>query len=145
MKTDLLYIKDYVRIEYREEIKAIRIEWEGFVTTAEFIEAMNTALDWFVNKAAISFLVNQEKRKILPTEASEWFVNTWFPKLMKMVGINIKVAMIISSNLFGKMDVRRNISNIEKQNKEVTPYKYFDKEEDAYSWLKEWFENYEEK
>ena len=140
METDLLYVRDYVEIEYKEEINSIRLDWDGFVSTKEFIEAMEIALENFIEKSAISFLVNQERRKILPPDASEWFINTWFPKLLKSVGTDIKVAVVVSHNLFGKISVQKNISTLENKNERIMPYKYFDTEEEAYEWLKEWYE-----
>ena len=136
MAKEQLYKKKFASICFETESKSIEIVWNGFVKLEEFKEAMNAALDFYYEKNATNWLIDQTNRQAVPASVNEWVVNEFFPRLLDAATPGCKIATIVSKDVFSRFTMRTQTDSLlSKYDKKMVPFEYFQNESEAYLWF----------
>ena len=123
-------------IFFDEQNSLIKIVWKGFVRFEEFKEVMNNALEFFIEKKAVHWLIDQTERQAVSNEINEWVVNDFFKRLLENASHVTCIATILSKDVFGRHSMKTQTNNLVKTyNENVVPFEYFDNETEAVKWL----------
>ena len=116
---------------FNNELKAVVMEINGFVTTEKFIEVAlethNLRKKHFVKKQ----LNDIQNMKILTKDIQLWLNDSWFPTA-KSNGLKY-LAFIVPNNTFGELSMKA--VNNEAKEKYGIDIEYFMNEERAKQWL----------
>ena len=123
--------KDFVKITYDESTEIINVGWPVNPTSDEIRTGLNTGRDFVKENNVKKWLGNTTHMDAIDDADIEWINNHWFPTLLE-AGIQ-KMAVIVSTNVFGKMAVEDIISKVETLNGFES--RYFDNEEEGEKWL----------
>jgi hypothetical protein len=131
-----LYQSKSAKIYFDEAAAVIKIVWSGFVRFEEFKDVMENALNFFIEKNAIHWLIDQKERQAVSNEINNWVVNDFFKRLLDAATPITCVATIVSKDVFGRHTMKTQTTEIVKTyNERVVPFEYFDNEFDAMRWL----------
>lgn len=133
----VLYDNKLMRLEYDTTEECLYYIWESFSRTEQYKEVLENLQVIIHDLQPTKLLVDQRKRKVLARDASNWFVQEWFPKFASHLRKKINIAFVESEDVFGKATAHDNTNQLEKLY--LTPslleYKYFDDYESAKKWL----------
>ena len=120
-----------IKTYFSNELKAVVMEINGFVTTEKFkevaLETHNLRKKHFVKKQ----LNNIRNMKILTKEIQLWLNDVWFPAA-KSNGLE-HFAFVVPNSPFGELSMKE--ANKEAKKKYGINIEYFTNEESAKQWL----------
>ena len=128
--TEVVQNEEYVKTNYYESLQLIYIEWKSKVTSEQYRDTFNKALDYIDDHKTTLFLSDICKRKITGPEDRKWFEEVVLPKGVKK-GLK-KGAAIFDGNPFKKYYLN---SIYLRTKMYMVPFKFFTSAEKALEWL----------
>ena len=118
------------------ELNALMLDWNGNVTTAEFIEIHLKGLDLMVELDATAWISDSRKLGPISPEADEWLQQVCFPLSISTTKIS-KLAIVLPEDVFGQLSSIEITTNLEQQLEENPAFlmKNFGSLDDALSWV----------
>ncbi len=135
MSIESLYKQPNVEISYDKENSAIYIYWKGFVMLDDFKKAMLKALDFYIEKKALHWIIDQTERQAVHPKVNEWVLEEFYPKLYVAAGKDAKMAVIVPKDVFGRFSMKSQTESLTKKYEEMIPYQYFQSLSEAVRWL----------
>ncbi len=100
---ELLMENDYIRIFHISDDEMIYVELLGSIPHEDYKTCFMAMIDKGVEKNIKRLLVNQSTMEKSGIDSKAWLITTWLPKAHKTFGDNMKVAILLSKNLFTKI------------------------------------------
>ena len=135
MPKESLYKQPNVEIYYDTEHSAIYIYWKGFVMLDDFKIAMLKALEFYQEKNAKHWLIDQTERQAVHPKVNEWVLEEFYPKLLKVAEKDAKMAVIVPKDVFGRFSMNSQTESLTKKYAEMIPYQYFKSLSEATKWF----------
>lgn len=135
MSKESLYKQPNVEIFYDKENSAIYIHWKGFVMLDDFKKAMLKALEFYIEKNALHWIIDQTERQAVHPKVNEWVLEELYPKLYAAAGRDAKMAVIVPKDVFGRFSMKSQTESLTKKYEEMIPYQYFQSLSEATRWL----------
>ncbi len=129
-----LYATHYARITYEAPQDFLFLELSGVLEGDIYRETFNMLLQYGLEKNAKKLLVNQAPMQKSSMEAKAWLITSWFPQVKKAFHEDMKVAIVLSTNLFNKIGGEFVVSTIRNTSK--FDVKTFTNLGEAQTWLK---------
>ena len=76
----LHYDKNWCKIYYHEDVRCIRLVWDGFATSMQFREACNYSIELMEKKKAKYMIADNVNAKVVSAADQQWMGQEWFPK-----------------------------------------------------------------
>ena len=130
---ETLYNKAFAEVSFDAAKALLYLELKGVIEGEDYREAFNTGLRFAIEKNAKRLLINQATMQKSTMEAKAWLITSWLPQVKKSISYDIKVAVILSKNLFTKIGGEFAINAARKLSK--YDIKAFSSKEDAENWL----------
>ncbi len=127
----LEYDKPKCKIYHYHTINAIVLEWSGYASYEEFVEACDFSLDLMVEKEGNKMIANNLKSELVNPRNQEWLTKEWFPKAYEK-GYRIS-AVLVSKSIFNQITVKQIVNKLDKGKFTV---QFFTNLQDATEWLK---------
>ncbi|GAB3525912.1 hypothetical protein GCM10027443_00510 [Pontibacter brevis] len=125
-----------VTISYDKELQLGTAVWEGFLSSAEFREAITTCIKMIEEYKPLRWLGDNRKMRVIRQADQEWFVAHILPRLQH--SSLRRNAVLVSEDFFNKSAVEQIYKRAEGQSDLAT--KDFDNKVMALAWLKQPFE-----
>ncbi len=135
MSKQSLYKQPNVEIFYDKENSAIYVYWKGFVMVDDFKSAMIKALDFYTEKKALHWIIDQTERQAVHPKVNEWVLEEFYPKLLEVAQKDAKMAVIVPKDVFGRFSMTSQTESLTKKFEEMIPYHYFQSLSEAIRWL----------
>jgi hypothetical protein len=135
MSKESLYKQPNVEVSYDTDNSAIYIYWKGFVMVDDFQKAMLKALDFYTEKKALHWIIDQTERQAVHPKVNEWVLEEFYPKLLEVAQKNAKMAVIVPKDVFGRFSMKSQTESLTKKFEEMIPYQYFQSFLEATRWL----------
>lgn len=100
---ELLFEKEFAKLFYEEADRLMYLELIGVIGSQEYRETFTTLLQKAIEKNINKLLVNQATMEKSSMESKAWLIASWMPKVKKQFGDDIRVALLLSKNLFTKI------------------------------------------
>jgi hypothetical protein len=133
MESEILYQHDYALITLEPENKLLYLELIGEIGKDEYKDTFNTLSDKGVEIGIKRLMVNQATLTKSSMESKAWLITNWFPRMRKIFNDDVKIALILSPNLFTKIGGEYIIGAVRKLSK--FDIKTFEDKDSAYKWL----------
>lgn len=130
---EIIYNKPFAEISYDATQDLLYLQLKGVIEVEDYRETFNKVLEIGVEKNMKYLLANQATLQKSTMEAKAWLIATWLPQVKKRFHQDVRVAIILSQNLFTKIGgefvagAARKLSRFD--------IKTFSTEEDARGWL----------
>ncbi|PIY08710.1 MAG: hypothetical protein COZ18_10910 [Flexibacter sp. CG_4_10_14_3_um_filter_32_15] len=135
MSKESLYKQPNVEISHDAANSAIYIYWKGFVMLDDFKKAMLKALDFYQEKQALHWIIDQTERQAVHPKVNEWVLEEFYPKLLEMAQKDAKMAVIVPKDVFGRFSMKSQTDSLTKKYEEMIPYQYFQSLSETEKWL----------
>ncbi len=135
MSKESLYKQPNVEISHDTTNSAIYIYWKGFVMLDDFKKAMLKALDFYQEKQALHWIIDQTERQAVHPKVNEWVLEEFYPKLLEVAQKDAKMAVIVPKDVFGRFSMKSQTDSLTKKYEEMIPYQYFQSLSEAVKWL----------
>jgi hypothetical protein len=134
---EVLYDNGLMRLEYDANEQCLYHIWENFTRTEEYKETLQTLKQVVIDLQPKKLLVDQRKRRVLSRDASNWFVQEWFPNFAAILQTNLRIAFVDAEDIFGKITAKDNLKQLHQlyQTPSLLQYQSFDDYEIAEKWL----------
>jgi hypothetical protein len=133
METTTLYEQSFARITHEPDNQLLYLELIGEIGKEEYKDTFNTLADKGLEIGLRKLLVNQATLDKSSMESKAWLITNWFPRMRKLFGDNVKVALILSPNLFTKIGGEYIIGAVRRLSK--FDVRTFTDKEAARAWL----------
>ena len=133
MNVELLFDEPYARITYEAAHDMICLELKGVIGGDDYRKTFNTLMDKGLEKNINKLYVNQATMDRSTMEAKAWLVTNWLPRVKKAFGDDVKVALILSKNLFTKIGGEFIVNTVKAISK--FDIKTFSSTDDAREWI----------
>jgi hypothetical protein len=100
---EVLYEQPFGRICYDVSCDLIYLELLGEISKEDYKTIFNVTGDLGVKHNISRLLVNQATMQKSSMESKAWLVTNWLPRMRKVFQDNMRVSIILSSNLFTKI------------------------------------------
>jgi hypothetical protein len=135
MSKESLYKQSNVGVSYDTENSAIYIYWKGFIMLDDFKKAMLKALEFYTDKNAKYWIIDQIERQAVHLTVNEWVLEEFYPKLLAVAQKDAKMAVIVPKDVFGRFSMKNQTESLTKKFTEMIPYQYFQSFSEAIKWL----------
>ncbi|AFM04067.1 hypothetical protein Fleli_1657 [Bernardetia litoralis DSM 6794] len=135
MSKESLYKQSNVEVSYDTDNSAIYIYWKGFVMLDDFKDAMLKALDFYTEKKALHWIIDQTERQAVHPKVNEWVLEEFYPKLLDATQKDAKMAVIVPKDVFGRFSMKNQTEGLTKKFEEMIPYQYFQSFSEVVRWL----------
>lgn len=135
MSKELLYKKPNVEIFYDTTSSSIYVYWKGFVMVEDFKKAMLKALEFYIEKKALHWIIDQTERQAVHPKVNEWVLEEFYPKLLEVARKEAKMAVIVPKDVFGRFSMKNQTESLTKKFEEMIPYQYFQSLSEVEKWL----------
>ncbi len=122
-----------VTITYEPEWELGTAQWQGFLSSAEFRDAVTKCLHLIEEYKLLRWLGDNRKMKVIRQTDQDWFVANALPRIQ--ASTIRRHATVVSEDIFNKMAVEQMIKRAE--NPEALFLKEFDSKQMALAWLKQ--------
>ncbi len=122
-----------VTITYDPEWELGTAQWEGFLSSEEFREAVTKCLQLLEDYKPLRWLGDNRKMKVIRQADQDWFVANALPRIQ--ASTIRRHATIVSEDIFNKMAVEQMIQRAD--NPEALFLKEFNSKPLALAWLKQ--------
>ena len=129
---DLYLDEPWVSIRWDDVHKCVHSEWKAFANSAEFRAALMRALDAIKDHAAVCYLSDTRKVKVVVPDDQTWANEVWRPLLVN-AGVK-RFALVTAASGLGKMTVEEVIDLVDNRGLLM---KAFDSVDAARNWLAE--------
>lgn len=130
-----LYKQPNVEVFFYKEHSAIYVYWTGFVMLDDFKKAMLKALEFYKEKHAKHWLIDQTERQAVHPKVNEWVLEEFYPKLLEVAQKDAKMAVIVPKDVFGRFSMKSQTESLTKKYEEMIPYQYFQSLSEATKWF----------
>lgn len=127
----LLYNEPKCKIYHHQVINTIILEWSGYASHQEFIEACDFSLELMVRNKGSKMIANNLKAEAVNPRSQEWLTSIWFPKAYAQ-GYRTS-AVIVSKSVFNQITVKQIVN---KMDKGMFTVQFFTNLHEATAWLK---------
>ncbi len=129
----MIYFKEpYVTVSWDEEIQAVILQWQGFISLPKIQTGLNKALELFEQKGQSNWLADTSQLSPVSKEIDQWVNEEWVPRAI-VAGIK-NMAMVIPKSALARMGIEASMSKAPTDN-EVT-MAFFDSQLSAKRWLR---------
>ncbi len=135
MSKESLYKQNQVEIFHDTDNSAIYIYWKGFVMLDDFKKAMLKALDFYIKKNTLHWIIDQTERQAVHPKVNEWVLEELYPKIYEAAKKDAKMAVIIPKDVFGRFSMNKQTEGLTQKYKEMIPYQYFESLKEAIKWF----------
>ncbi|WP_375558821.1 hypothetical protein ACE193_13870 [Bernardetia sp. OM2101] len=135
MSKESLYKQSNVEISHDTIHSAIYIYWKGFVMLDDFKKAMRKALEFYQDKNATHWIIDQTERQAVHPKVNEWVLEEFYPKLLEVAQKDAKMAVIVPKDVFGRFSMKNQTESLTKKFTEMIPYQYFQTFSEVVKWL----------
>ncbi len=125
-----------VTISYDPEQRLGMAVWNGFLSSAEFREAVGICLDLMDEHRLLRWLGDNRKLRAIRQADQDWFVSYVIPRLI--AGTVRRNASVLSEDMFNRMAVEQILKRAD--NLGDMALRDFETKEDAMDWLQQPFE-----
>lgn len=122
---------EFAIISHRDDIKSVQLDWQGYVPTQQFREALSSGVDVAKKHNLTGWLGNTRLLGVISVEDQQWTNEVWFPSALS-AGIKY-IALVVPEDIFSQVSVDNIIDNAEGD----FQTRYFNSVEEAAAWLKE--------
>lgn len=122
---------DVVTVSYDLEKQLGMAVWNGFLSSAQFREAVEICLNLMDEHKLLRWLGDNRKLRAIRQADQDWFVSYVFPRLA--VGTVRRNASVLSEDMFNRMAVEQIIQRAENLGDMIL--RDFDTVEGAMAWL----------
>jgi len=129
-KITLEYDKSKCKIYYYQTINTVVLEWSGYASHEEFIEACDFSLELMIQLKGSKMIANNLKSEVINPRNQEWLTTIWFPKAYAQ-GYRTS-AVIVSKSAFNQITVKQIVNKMDKGKFTV---QFFTNLQDATQWL----------
>lgn len=130
---EIYFQNEAVTITYDDELQLGSAIWNGFLSSEEFRDCIETCLRLMEERKPLRWLGDNRKLRAIRKTDQDWFAEHVFPRLA--VSSVRRNASIVSEDLFNKMAVEQLIKRAKNLGDMVI--KEFDTKEEAMEWLKQ--------
>lgn len=130
---ETLFNKAFAEVTFDAAKALLYLELKGVVEGENYREAFNKGLEFAIAKNIRYLLINQATLQKSTMESKAWLITSWLPQVKKSIHQDIKVAVILSQNLFTKIGGEFVINATRKLSK--FDIKTFSSKEEAEKWL----------
>lgn len=131
---NIIYFQNHVvTITYDPEWELGTAQWEGFLSSEEFREAVTKCLQLLEDYKPLRWLGDNRKMKVIRQADQDWFVANALPRIQ--ASTIHRHATIVSEDIFNKMAVEQMIRRAD--NPEALFLKEFNSKQLALAWLKQ--------
>ncbi len=127
----LEYNKSKCKIYHYKDINTVVLEWCGYSSHKEFVEACDFSLKLMVEKKGSKMIANNLKAEVVTARNQEWLTKIWFPKAYTQ-GYRIS-AVLVSKNVFNQITVKQIVNKMDTGKFTV---QFFTNLHEAIEWLK---------
>jgi hypothetical protein len=129
-----IYFQNHVvTITYEPEWELGTAQWQGFLSSAEFREAVTQCLQFLEEYKPLRWLGDNRKMKVIRQADQDWFAAYVLPRIQ--ASTIRRHATVVSEDIFNKMAVEQIIRRAE--NPEALFLKEFNSKQMALAWLKQ--------
>jgi hypothetical protein len=129
-----IYFQNHVvTITYESEWKLGTAQWQGFLSSVEFREAVTKCLQLIEEFKLLRWLGDNRKMKVIRQADQDWFAVNVLPRIQ--ASTIRRHATVVSEDIFNKMAVEQIIKRAE--NPEALFLKEFNSKQMALAWLKQ--------
>jgi hypothetical protein len=100
---DVLFEKPFTKIAYDADNGIMYMELIGVIKHDDYKEMFNTLMEKGLQKNIKKLLVNQATMEKSGMDSKAWLITNWLPRAKKNFGEDVKIALILSKNLFTKI------------------------------------------
>ncbi|MDX2303322.1 MAG: hypothetical protein NW226_11000 [Microscillaceae bacterium] len=130
---EIVYDKEYAEISYDASQNMLFLQLKGVIEGNQYRDTFHKVLEIGREKDIKYLLVNQATMQKSSMESKAWLIASWLPLVKKTFKEDIRVAIILSKNLFTKIGGEFVVSAVRKLSRfEV---KTFSTAEEAQTWL----------
>lgn len=132
MDEKLILNESFVNITYHQNLKMVKVVWNGSFTKEQYQHAIDAALDYQLKEKfpVENYLSNILNQGIVNPESRKWFEQVAMPRA---IGQGLKrAAVVFDGNVFKKyyLNLILQASNVYK-----LPLKFFSSEKEAIVWF----------
>ncbi len=127
----LEYDKPKCKIYHHKNINTVVLEWSGYASHEEFVEACDFSLELMVKKESSKMIANNLKAEVVSPRNQDWLTTIWFPKAYAQ-GYRTS-AVLVSKSVFNQITVKQIVNKLDKGKFTV---QFFTNLQDATEWLK---------
>ncbi|NJL14113.1 MAG: STAS/SEC14 domain-containing protein [Microscillaceae bacterium] len=132
---EILFEASYTRIELDAENRVIILRLIGVINHEDYKNMWNTFIDKVQEYDIQKMIADQTALERSGMESKAWLVAKWFPKVRKILGNDIKIALVTSRSLFTRIGGEYIVNAVRSMSKfDIRMYNTFDA---ALEWLKE--------
>ena len=126
----LLFDKPFCRVYFHSDLHVVHLDWNGYATPEQFMEACDFSLNVLVERKATKMIADNSKVSVVSAENQRWLIEDWFPRAVEE---GFQYSAVIQSN---RDTVKSALQLIVSQisNKHVI-VQYFDGLSPAKAWL----------
>lgn len=135
MSKESLYKQPNVEVFHDTITSAIYIYWKGFVMVEDFKKAMLKALEFYIEKKAKHWIIDQTERQAVHPKVNEWVLEEFYPKLLEVAQKDARMAVIVPKDVFGRFSMNSQTESLTKKYEEMIPYQYFQSLSEVLKWL----------
>ncbi|PIY09965.1 MAG: hypothetical protein COZ18_07010 [Flexibacter sp. CG_4_10_14_3_um_filter_32_15] len=130
-KITLEYDKPKCKIYHYQTINTVVLEWSGYASHEEFVEACDFSLELMIKNKGSKMIANNLKSEVVTPKNQDWLTPIWFPKAYAQ-GYRTS-AVIVSKSVFNQITVKEIVNKMDKGKFTV---QFFTNLQDATEWLK---------
>ncbi|GAB4406857.1 MAG: hypothetical protein OHK0053_33280 [Microscillaceae bacterium] len=132
---EILFEAPYTRIEMDAENRVIILRLIGVIGHDDYKNMWNTLIEKVQEHNIQKMIADQTTLERSGMESKAWLVAKWFPKVRKILGNDIKIALVTSRSLFTRIGGEYIVNAVRSMSKfDIRMYNTFDA---ALEWLKE--------
>lgn len=135
--TKITFEHENVSISYEADQDQIQLVWRGKPTLEIYKNALNHCYQLVAQHHCHKFLIDQRQLEYVGAEAQAWLSVTWVPRVKALLTKDIYFAIISSERLFAKIASNIVAERLTSMNQGQVNIRYFEKKEDALTFLAE--------
>ncbi len=132
MEEKVILNESYVRITYHQNLKMVKVVWNGTFSKEQYQHAVEAALDFQIKEKlpVDNYLSDILKQGIVNPESRKWFEQVAMPRAVKQ-GLK-RAAIVFDGNVFKKYYINL---ILQATNAYKLPLKFFSTEKEAIMWF----------
>ena len=125
----ILYQKNYLTLEYNEELSCLIQHWKGFATSEQFREGIQQSIVYFKEKNINKHVSDTKDFSVVKKSDTDWVASHATP-IMVENGLQY-MAFVLPTNVFTQVSV----NNFKSKAASIVQIQYFDDYDKALDWL----------
>jgi len=132
MEEKTILNENFVKITYHQNIKTVKVVWNGTFSKEQYQHAIEAALDFHLKGEfpVDNYLSDILKQGIVNPESRKWFEQVAMPRAVKQ-GLK-RAAIVFDGNVFKKYYINL---ILQATNAYKLPLKFFSSEQEALMWF----------